>query len=664
MPDAMSEKITPGTVPEILAPAGDQASFLSAISAGADAVYCGLKAFSARMASENFEMEELAKLVHLAHEKGKKVYVALNSLIKATELPSAGEMIYQLGKRVKPDGLIIQDLSIIHLAKQVNYPGELHMSTLANMSLPSALPFIDKTMKIDRVVIPRELHIDEIKTMVQNCPRGIGLEIFVHGALCYGVSGRCYWSSYLGGKSGLRGRCVQPCRRHYKQENRNERFFSCLDLSLDVLVKVLAPIDKIRAWKIEGRKKGPHYVYYTTRAYRLMRDEGNNPQCKKEALELLGYVLGRPVTHYYFLPQRPQNPIKSDSHTGSGLLIGKLKGGKSQSYLVPGESLFAGDLLRIGYEDEKRHGLIKVNKWIPKKGRLVVKRQDSSSVMDGAPVFLIDRREPELVKQISDLQNELDHIRLPKSRMGRYEFVEPKSFMVKGLDKELKVFRHMMKNIPSGRVGFWLDENIVTEIPLKMMNRVWWWLPPVIWPDQENSFRAVLETIFSQGGKHFVLNAPWQISFFPYPKKKDLWAGPFCNISNSGALMILKKMGFKGAIVSPELGGDDLLKLPSQSPIVLGIVCSGHWPLCISRTLSPELETGKIFSSPKNEEAWVQKYGSNFWVYPNWKLDIRNRKPELLRAGFTLFVNISEPVPKGVSLKKRPGLWNWDIGLV
>ena len=108
--------------------------------------------------------------------------------------------------------------------------------------------------------------------MAAQCPDDLGLEVFVHGALCYAVSGRCYWSSYLGGKSGLRGRCVQPCRRFYHQKSQNGRFFSCYDLSIDVLVKVMLDIPAIHAWKIEGRKKGPHYVYYTTRAYQLLRD--------------------------------------------------------------------------------------------------------------------------------------------------------------------------------------------------------------------------------------------------------------------------------------------------------------------------------------------------------------------------------------------------------
>lgn len=663
MPETITKKIDQNPGPEILAPAGNNASFLAALAAGADAVYCGLKAFSARMASDNFQMEELEKLTHLAHEKDAKVYVALNTLVKTTELASMAEMLYQLGQKVKPDGLIFQDMAVLQLARQVNYRGELHLSTLANLSLTSALQLANPVLGINRVVLPRELHIDEIKSMAKACPHGLGLEIFVHGALCYGVSGRCYWSSYLGGKSGLRGRCVQPCRRRYAHHGKNERFFSCMDLSMDVLVKVLSVIPEIKAWKIEGRKKGPHYVYYTTRAYRLMRDKGNDPQVKKEALELLGYVLGRPATHYFFLPQRPQNPIKSEGQTGSGLLIGNIKGGKNQPYLVPREQLFDGDLLRVGYEDEKWHTLIKVNKWIPKNGRLVIKKQTDHKIIGGVPVFLIDRREPELNKQITNLQKEADLLILPKPKTGKFKFTETKPRLVKGRYKEMKVFRNVMKTMPPGRVGIWINGDMPEPVSKKNFIHYWWWLPPVIWPEEEDQFRSTLKEILDQGGKYFVLNAAWQTALFPIPKKLNLWAGPFCNAANPIALMTLKKMGFKGAIASPELGGDDLLQLPSKSPIELGIVCFGSWPLCISRTISEDMELEKIFSSPKGEEAWVQKYGKNFWVYPNWKLDIRNRKEELIKAGFSLFISISEPIPRGIMLKKRPGQWNWDIGL-
>jgi collagenase-like PrtC family protease len=101
------------------------------------------------------------------------------------------------------------------------------------VSFPAALHLIQEKLPVDSLVLPRELTVDEIKAAAAGCPPGLSLEVFIHGALCYGVSGRCYWSSFLGGKSGLRGRCVQPCRRIYNQGREGRRFFSCLDLSID-----------------------------------------------------------------------------------------------------------------------------------------------------------------------------------------------------------------------------------------------------------------------------------------------------------------------------------------------------------------------------------------------------------------------------------------------
>ena len=203
--------------PAILAPAGNRASFLAALAAGADAIYCGLKALSARMEAKNFTIEELAALTRLAHAKGSQVYVTVNSLLTPGDLDTAGRLVDQLQCAVQPDALIVQDLAMVQLVRQAGFSGQLHLSTLAAVSFPEALRMIGSAGEVDRVVLPRELNIDEIKAMAQACPPGVELEVFVHGALCYGVSGSCYWSSYLGGKSGLRGRCVQPCRRIYTQ---------------------------------------------------------------------------------------------------------------------------------------------------------------------------------------------------------------------------------------------------------------------------------------------------------------------------------------------------------------------------------------------------------------------------------------------------------------
>jgi putative protease len=659
----MSDETETFAPPFILAPAGNKASFLAALAAGADAVYCGLKQFSARMEAPNFSIEELAPLTRLAHDKGTKVYVALNSLLKADDLSKAGRLLEQLNRWVKPDALIIQDLSLIQLARQTGFEGRLHLSTLSNVSFAAALKLVKKNLGIDRIVLPRELNIDEIKVMALACPKGLDLEVFVHGALCYGVSGRCYWSSYLGGKSGLRGRCVQPCRRVYTQKEQSKRFFSCQDLSLDVLVKVLLAVPKVRIWKIEGRKKGPHYVFYTVKAYQILRDQGNDPKMKRQAQQLLALALGRTGTHYNFLPQRPQNPVSLDSQTGSGLLVGRIKGTQQKPFLTPKEELFPGDVLRLGYEDEAWHGINRIGKYVPKGGRFFLKPFSKRGPTKGTPVFLIDRKERALEKMLSKLEDELTQTTGLKIPPSVFNASLPKRSRKRVTAFDLHVYRRLGGAKSRGRTGLWLPLQARKRLPKGLGPRLWCWLPPVIWPEEEAQLKELVDLVLKKGARNFVLNAPWQRALFPIPKRLNLWAGPFCNIANTLAIKTLASLDFKGVIVSPELGRQDYFLLPKQSPLPLGIVISGNWPLCVSRSLSENIKTDKPLISPKGEEAWVRKYGSDYWVYPNWILDIRAQQETLEKAGYSMFVHLVEPLPKGVKLKKRPGLWNWNLDL-
>ena len=650
--------------PAILAPAGNKASFLAALAAGADEIYCGLKQFSARMEVKNFSLEELSALTRLAHDKGTKVHVAINSLLKTDELDKAGTLLKRLDRLVKPDALIIQDLSLLQLARQAGFSGNLHLSTLSNVSFVSALELIKSKFRVHRIVLPRELNIDEVKAMARDCPKGLELEVFVHGALCYGVSGRCYWSSYLGGKSGLRGRCVQPCRRVYTQNNQSKRFFSCRDLSLDVLVKVLLDIPQVRAWKIEGRKKGPHYVFYTVTAYRILRDHVNDPKMKKQAFTLLSYALGRTGTHYNFLPQRPQNPLDIDSQTGSGLLVGKVKATQKKPFLIPREELLPGDLLRLGYEDELWHGIQRVGKYVPKGGRFFLKTSSKTNPAKGTPVFLTDRREKSLEDMLSGLEKELNKkpaLKIPHTTLNARMPKRSKSTITAS---DLFVFRTLENTKFKGPAGLWLGPKTENNPPKGPAHRIWWWLPPVIWTESEINYKELVGRVLKKGARNFVLNAPWQLAFFNIPKKLNLWAGPFCNIANPLAVKTLGSLGFKGAIVSPELGRKDYIALPKHSPLPLGVVISGNWPLCVSRIISEKLDGQKPLISPKGEEAWVKKFESDYWVYPNWKLDISAKKKQLEKAGYRLFVHLVEPIPKEVTLKKRPGLWNWNLDLI
>jgi U32 family peptidase len=653
--------ISPST-PLILAPAGNKASFLAALAAGAEAIYCGLKEFSARMEAKNFTLKELSGLIGLAHEKGSRVYVTINTLIKPDEIQQAGKMMEDLVRWAHPDALIIQDLALIELARQTGFSGELHLSTLAAVSFSAALPLVSRIPSVSRIVLPRELSIDEIKQMADACPDKIGLEVFIHGALCYGVSGRCYWSSFLGGKSGLRGRCVQPCRRLYTQDRETKRFFSCLDLSLENLVKVLLSVPKIKGWKIEGRKKGPHYVYYTVLGYRMLRDHFQDVPLRKEALSLLSRALGRAGTHYGFLSQRPQSPIQTEHQTGSGLYLGQVSWEGPKPYISLSQELLPDDVLRVGYEDEPWHMTLKIDRRIAPQSRFYLTGMGQRPSRKGAPVFLTDRREKDLSEKMGLLEAEIKSPGNIPMSPSKFQATLPRRHQPDGKAFDQRVYRKAPKR-GSGReeTGLWLSSMTIQAGGIN--KNTWWWLTPALWPSDEAEVKTMIEGLLKKGAHRFVLNAPWQMAFFPNPRGLSLWAGPFCNLSNPLSLQQVKSYGFSGAIVSPELGEADYLQLPKQSPLPLGIVLSGHWPLCISRILSDRLKPDRPFQSPREEMAWAQLIDSNYWVFPNWELNLTAFRRVLERAGYQWFVHLTESMAPSIRMKDRPGNWNWKIGL-
>jgi len=647
-----------------MAPAGDSASYLAAVAAGADAVYVGLKHFSARMQATNFSISELARLASLGRDHGTRTYVTMNTLVKPGDVEAAGRLVDRLQRSVRPFALIVQDLAMIELARQAGYEGEIHLSTLANLSHPAGLEIAAK-LGANRVVVPRELNLDEVKLMTEACPKGLDLEIFVHGALCHCVSGRCYWSSYLGGKSGLRGRCVQPCRRLYRQGNQPpRRLFSCTDLSLDVLTKPLLSMPKITAWKIEGRKKGPHYVYYTVRAYQMLRDNPNDAQAKKAATDLLEQALGRPSGHAVFLPQRVFQPVQPDAETSSGRFIGEIKRAGAKLYFEPREPLEPGDLVRVGYEDQPGHRTVPIRRRVPKRGRLDIPGK-GPALPTGTKVFLVDRREPELTKMIRDLEGELELFPLPETGESTFTVRWPQAAPTRQVRTEnVTLFR----TPPSGRIGgkgaFWLERAILGKLPSAIVGRAQWWLPPVIWPDEDKKYRALLKEAAKKGAREFVINSPWQAAYFTDRKNAVLVAGPFCNLSNRLALDAMKSLGCSSAIVSPELSEEDARELAQNPPLPLGLVIKGLWPFGIARFLSEAARQEEPLKSPMNEIAFVRRWGQNNWIYPGWELDLNESFKDIVRMGYKTMVTILEPWPKAVPRPRRTSTFNWKIQLL
>jgi putative protease len=343
---------------ELLAPVGSFAAFEAALAEGADAVYLGAPALNARALSRDFSYPEIQAMVEHAHRDGVRVYIAMNSLIKENELPLAVEGLASFAM-IRPDALIIQDLGLFFLARTYFPELPLHASTL--MSIHNSLG-VSRLVELGfkRVVLPRELTIREISTIYRKT--GAELEVFVHGAMCFSYSGLCLFSSLHGGKSSLRGQCVQPCRRRYAWQKKTARggserpgdkdggyLFSMNDLcGIDLLPQLKQA--GVACLKIEGRMKSAQYVRNTVRAYRLLLDGFAGGQCPDrqrvdEARQLLDEAMGRRRSPGFFLDQKPSEAVSPHLSGNIGMMAGRVQRLEEGPFKGPrGSSLLTVDL--------------------------------------------------------------------------------------------------------------------------------------------------------------------------------------------------------------------------------------------------------------------------------------------------------------------------------
>lgn len=249
---------------EILAPCGGLESLPAALNAGADAVYVGMKRFSARKNAENYSDEELSDAVRECHKRGVKLYITLNTLIYDDEIEEFAECVKTAAK-IGADGLIMQDLGAAYIAEKICPELPRHASTQMSLNSISGVKAAEK-LGYSRVVIGRELSEREIRNIAKNTDAE--LEIFVHGALCVCISGQCYMSSILGGRSGNRGLCAQPCRLDFSCVSRH----SVISLKDSSIIGHLRELPEIASFKIEGRMKRPEYVACAVDACRRSLD--------------------------------------------------------------------------------------------------------------------------------------------------------------------------------------------------------------------------------------------------------------------------------------------------------------------------------------------------------------------------------------------------------
>lgn len=341
----MSQK---GFIMELLAPAGTMENFMAALESGADAIYLGGKVFNARAHAANFGIDELREAVRLAHILEVSVYVTVNILIGDTELKDLKQYIKDLDS-IGVDAIIVQDLAVAEIAKRVAPNIHLHGSTQMTAATLDAVRFYE-SLGFTRVVLARELSLKEIQHICKHCKAEI--EVFVHGALCVCYSGQCLMSSFIGGRSGNRGACAQPCRLPYelldsKGESvlpKHEAYLlSPKDLNYSEHMNELVAAG-VTSFKVEGRMKKVSYVRQVIGTYREILDEASIHENQRKALAS-GFNRGFSTAYLEDMVGRQMMTVVAPNHQGKP--IGESYTKKGEVYLSLTEPIEQGSLVKI-----------------------------------------------------------------------------------------------------------------------------------------------------------------------------------------------------------------------------------------------------------------------------------------------------------------------------
>ena len=330
---------------DILAPAGSPEGLVAAIKGGCDAVYLAGKNFGARAFANNFTDQELEGAIRYAHEHGVKVNVTVNTLIKDSEMEDAVSFVQYL-KDIGADAVIIQDLGLLKCIQKI--PIKKHASTQMAIHSRAGLEWCAKN-GLDRAILARELTLEEIEEIVKDSP--IETEVFVQGAMCYCQSGGCLFSSIVGGRSGNRGECAQPCRKKYESADRNGYILSNADM---YCIDYLQKLEKIgiSCVKIEGRMRSEAYAYLASRAYSLANKDPNDKELESTT-KLLKTVFNRGFCHGYM--DGVSSLVQSTYPDNRGMFMGNFKI-RNKRFSIEGTDIHVRDGISIFDGDTKIGG--------------------------------------------------------------------------------------------------------------------------------------------------------------------------------------------------------------------------------------------------------------------------------------------------------------------
>ncbi|MFA6379431.1 MAG: peptidase U32 family protein, partial [Candidatus Omnitrophota bacterium] len=323
--------------PELLAPAGDWPSLYAAIDAGADAVYFGVKTLNMRHEASNFDPLEIKKIIQCLHEKKRKGYLTVNTVILEGDQIKLKRILKQAAD-AKVDAVILWDAAALSLAKEYGLP--IHLSTQASVANIDAVAFYAAQGAV-RIVLARECTLRDITHIVKEIKKrkiSCEVEAFIHGAMCVSISGRCFMSEYSFDKSANRGECLQPCRREFRIKDIDDESEYILGKDYVLSPKDLCTIDfldelvksGIDAFKIEGRMRSPEYIRAVVSVYRKAMDaffaKKLTPKLKEQFKKELAKVYNRGFSSgFYFGTPGPKDMSQGLGHTHEKTYVGEVK---------------------------------------------------------------------------------------------------------------------------------------------------------------------------------------------------------------------------------------------------------------------------------------------------------------------------------------------------
>lgn len=633
-------KKTSMSKPELLAPAGSLESFHAAVEGGADAVYIGLKDFNARIRAKNVSTKTLSFLTPYAHRKNVRIYVTLNTLAKRADLPPLLDALHQL-RQIGVDAVIVQDLGTVYLAR-THFPElRLHASTQMVFHNSESLKTAEM-LGFERIILPRELTLEEIHRLTASTR--LGIEVFIHGAICYSISGLCLASSYLGGMSGNRGRCTQVCRRAYSVNNKREFVFSPSDFKGAEYVEKLGEAG-VASLKIEGRMKSAEYVHTVVSAYRGLLDRTISDE---EAGELLELDMGRSKTSFFLNGTGNHDVITSGRPQGTGVYLGPVRRLSGILIELSGtHSPSVGDRIRFHDAQGEEGDTVAVESVETNGSTTRIQIQQDSKITRGSHAFLIrkkaaghwGKRSIDGVP-VSFSERCPGTSKLLKSTVGkpnRSPAEESSHRVYLRVDKPGWLQMKLPRPISGWIIDLSPDELIETIQDLKNtqpehVSNTWIGLPPFIPQDSVSQWKEVVATLGGAGFRKWVCTHVGQRALFK--QNEQLLAGETVWCLNPATATQLEKLGFAGFTYSLE---DDILNIKGcGSPrgfFTLFAYVAGF----VSR-IPPALELEIPFTDSRGARFFSKKRGELYYTIFERPLSLTHRRDLLATTGIRNFI--------------------------